>query len=102
LTLGELRRGVASLPSSAKGTWLESWPQDVLGRFRGRLLPVDEAVAERWGLMVADAEAAGKTLPGLDSLIAATALEHRMVLVIRDTSEFAVSGVQMLNPWMDS
>ena len=99
LTLGELRRGVAGLPSSAKRSRLESWLQDVLVRFHGRLLPIDEAVAERWGVMVADAEAAGKTLPGVDSLIAATAFEHRMVFVTRDTSELEISGVQLLNPW---
>jgi predicted nucleic acid-binding protein len=102
ITLGELRRGVASLTSSVKRTRLESWLQDVMLRFRGRLLPVDEAVAERWGVMVADAEAAGRTLPGSDSLIAATALEHRMVFVTRDAGELAISGVQLLNPWLGS
>lgn len=99
LTLGEIRRGIASLPVSARRTRLESWFHEVLVRFENRILPVNEAVADRWGIMMARSEAAGRTLPGVDSLIAATALEHNLTFVTRDTSELAISGVQLLNPW---
>jgi toxin FitB len=99
LTLGEIRRGIESLPSSTRKTRLEIWLQDVLVRFRNRVLPVDGAVADRWGVMTSRAETAGRTLPGVESLIAATALEHGLTFVTRDTGELAITGVKLLNPW---
>jgi predicted nucleic acid-binding protein len=101
LTIGEIRRGIESLPLSAKRSRLELWLQDVYRRFVGRILPVDEAVAERWGEMTARAEAMGRTLPGTDSLIAATALEHNLTFVTRDANELATTGVRLFNPWKD-
>ncbi len=99
LTLGELKRGIAGLPASARRARLEGWFATLLERFGGRILPIDQAVADRWGVMVALAESAGKTLPGVDSLLAATALQHNLTLVTRDTSELAITGVQLFNPW---
>lgn len=99
LTLGEIRRGIVSLPSSARRVRLELWCQQLLLRFRDRVLPVDEAVAERWGLITARTEAAGRPLPAVDSLIAATALHYNLTFVTRDTGELAITGVQLLNPW---
>ena len=56
-------------------------------------------VADRWGRMVA---AAGRPLPAIDSLLAATALAHDLVLVSRNTKDFAGLPVRVFNPWADS
>ncbi len=50
MTLGEIRQGVAALPQGRKRTRLETWLDiDLQSRFAGRILAVDEAVADRWG-----------------------------------------------------
>jgi predicted nucleic acid-binding protein len=64
--------------------------------FAARLLPIDGAVAHQWGQLLAEA---GRSLPAIDSLLAATALHHNLVLVTRNLKDFAGLPVQVLNPW---
>ena len=64
--------------------------------FAGRLLAVCAAVADRWGYLQARA---GRPLPAIDSLLAATAMQHGLVLVTRNVRDVADLGVQVLNPW---
>ena len=101
LTLGEIRKGIQRLgPGSRRGR-LESWLQvDLRARFQGRILPIDEATADRWGAISADAAARGRPVPVVDGLIAATALHHNLTLVTRDGSDVAGTGVSTLNPWV--
>lgn len=100
MTLGEIRHGVAALLQSRKRTMLETWLEvDLQSRFAGRVLPVDEAVADRWGWILAQSQAKGMTLPVVDCLLAATALQHRLTVVTRNVSHFDVAGVSVLNPW---
>ena len=102
LTLGELRKGIQRLPDSHKRVRLENWlDADLKLRFAGRWLPVDEEVAERWGLVTADAVRRGAVVPVLDGLIAATALVHGMTVVTRNTADIHSTGVLFLNPWED-
>lgn len=100
MTLGEIRQGVTALPQSKKRTRLETWLEvDLLTRFAGRILAIDQAVADRWGRIMADAQARGLTLPVVDAMLAATALEHNLTAVTRNVSDFAVSGLSIINPW---
>lgn len=100
LTLGEIRRGIASLPQSRRRATLEAWlDKDLNARFEGRILPVDQDVADRWGLLTAAARTAGRVLPVIDGLLAATALEHNLTLVSRDTGQIPSLGVAVFNPW---
>ena len=63
LTLGEIRKGVAALPQSRRRSQLEAWlEQDLQVRFAGRILPIDAAVADRWGSLAADAKRKGRTI----------------------------------------
>lgn len=96
LTLGKIRKGVASQPDRKRQTLLDNWFQDLLIRFSGRILPVDQAVADRWGQMTGSAKS---PLPVIDSLLAATALHHNLILVTRDTRAVLATGVSLLNPW---
>jgi predicted nucleic acid-binding protein len=64
--------------------------------FAARLLPIDAGVAHQWGQLLAEA---GRSLPAIDSLLAATALHHNLVLVTRNLKDFAGLPVQVLNPW---
>jgi predicted nucleic acid-binding protein len=73
--------------------WLEV---ELPNYFLGRLLAVDAHTADRWGRLLASA---GRPLPAVDSLLAATALQHDLTLVTRNTADFAGTGVRLINPW---
>lgn len=100
LTLGEIRRGIAALPQSRRRATLEAWlDKDLRARFEERILAVDQEVADRWGLLTAVARNSGIVLPVIDGLLAATALEHNLTLVTRDTGHIPSMGVAVFNPW---
>ena len=71
-------------------------------RFSGRLLPIDMEVVLAWGELTAALEKRGGSMPAIDSLIAATALEARLTLVMRNEDDLAHSGVTLINPWAPS
>jgi len=60
------------------------------------LLSIDARIADIWGKLAANA---GRALPAIDSLLAATAIAHQLVLVTRNVKYFAGLGVDVLNPW---
>jgi predicted nucleic acid-binding protein len=100
LTIGEIRKGIALQANASRRSAIETWLEKALRpRFAGRILPVDEAAAERWGVISAAASRAGSRIPVIDGLIAATALQHNLTLVTRNVSDVAGTGVPVLNPW---
>lgn len=102
LTLGEIRKGIASLSDASRRVTLEAWlNSDLTFRFAERILPIDRAVADRWGRLAADAASAKSPLPVIDGLLAATALDQNLTLVTRNTRDIAVTGVSVFNPWSD-
>lgn len=101
LTLGEIRKGTARLPAGPKRRRLERWLEtDLRERFAGRIIGIDDEIADLWGRMQAAAESRGQTLPTLDSLLAATAAARGLVLVTRNVDNFAASRVEVQNPWV--
>src|ERR1700683_3689127 len=100
LTLGEIRKGFAGLPQSRRRTRLETWLELALhARFSGRILPIDAAVADRWGLLTAEAKRKGRSLSVINGLLAATALQHNLTIVSRNVGNFANTPAQLLSPW---
>jgi len=100
LTLGEIRKGIERDDANTdaarrrdQNDWLE---QDLPTFFLGRILSVDATVADQWGHLQA---LAGGTLPAIDSLLAATALQHHLTLVTRNVKDFADLGIDIINPW---
>lgn len=99
LTLGEIRKGVEYVADAERRAALVDWLEiDIPARFAGRLLPVDATVVDCWGRLQASA---GRPLPTIDSLLAATALAHQLVMVTRNARDFQGLGVTVLNPWED-
>ena len=99
LTLGEIRKGIELVVDSKRKLRLLDWLEVELPKFfAGRTLPVDFAVADRWGRLQADAE---RPLPAIDSLLAATALHHNLRVVTRNARDFAFPGLEVINPWSD-
>ena len=100
LTLGEIRKGLAGLAQGKRRTRLESWLEvELQTRFAGRILPVDTAIADRWGVIATEAKRRGKALSVIDGLLAATALHYNLTVVSRNASDFMGVQVQVLNPW---
>ena len=100
ITLQELEIGVllAELRDPPEGKVFRSrLVSHVLPAFENRVLPVDVAVSLRSAqLHVPDPK------PFRDGLIAATALVHNMTVVMRNTTDFELTGVQLINPWLAS
>lgn len=100
VTVGELRRGAALLPLGKKRSDLERWiADDMLQRFRNRILSVTVAIADRWGTRDAQCKLRGTPLNTADGMIAATAFEHDLTVVTRNVKDFAGVGVTVFNPW---
>lgn len=103
LTLGEIRKGVVLLPRSARRNSLEAWLSKELPiRFSNRILSVDQEVADRWGNLSGLTSARGVHVGVIDGLLAATAIEHNLTMVTRDTRDVAATGVALFNPWTDT
>jgi toxin FitB len=96
VTIGEIERGIESQrrrdPAFAEK--LAAWLDAVLRTYEGRILPMDIAVARRWGRL---SQQIGNK--GLDLAIAATALEHGLTVVTRNVSDFAPTAVSVLDPF---
>ena len=100
LTIGEIRKGIAALATGKQRTRLETWIElELKTRFNERILPIDEEVAERWGVIAAQAKAAGRPLAVIDGLLAATALHYNLTIVTRNTADFAETNVSIVCPW---
>lgn len=97
LTLGEIRKGIERIEDGNRKQALLDWLEMELPHyFVGRLLGIDAQTADRWGRLMASA---GRPLPAIDGLLAATALQHDLTLVTRNTKDFEGLGVVLINPW---
>ncbi|MER9403737.1 type II toxin-antitoxin system VapC family toxin [Mesorhizobium caraganae] len=98
ITLGAIERGIIKLRKvdSEKATRLDLWLRELRRDNADRILAVTEDVALAWGRITA-----GRTRGSADTLIAATALVHDLILVTRNVTDFDDTGVTVLNPWDD-
>lgn len=97
ITIEEIRFGLELLPKGKRRRELESWLEDrVLRRFSGRILPVEERVADKCGKVFAAAKLAGDNLDMGDVLIAATASVHNLKVVTLNRKHFERLGVELV------
>lgn len=96
LSLGEIRRGIElRRPKDAKAAGaLERWLLGLEAHYTERILPITAAISDGWGRLCLK-----QPLPVTDGLIAATALQHKLTVVTRNTADFQRSGVNTLNPF---
>ena len=100
VSLGEFLKGITILPEGRRRDELKQWLEGTLRPwFSGRILPVNESIAERWGILAGQCQLRGTPLRVADGFIAATALEHSFTVVTRNVKDFAGLGVSVLNPW---
>lgn len=97
LTLGEIRKGVEMLPNSKRKEKLLLWLElELPAWFEDRILIIDQHVANMWGYLQSTAK---RSLPAIDSLIAATALHYELRLVTRNEKDFQYPNLQVINPF---
>jgi predicted nucleic acid-binding protein len=97
IVLGEIRFGIHLLPSGNRRRRLERW------FFQGikniGCLPWEASTGLRWAKLLADLRKKGLAMPVKDSLIAATALVHDLIIVTRNVNDFKKAGVKVINPF---
>jgi toxin FitB len=100
VSLGEFRKGLTLMPAGTRRSALEQLiGQRIPEWFAGRILPVTSSIAERWGELEAHRQRTGRPISVPDAQIAATALEHQLTLVTRNTKDFQGLNLPLVNPW---
>ena len=100
VTLAEIRFGIELLNDAGRRAELNDWlVHKVRPMFEQRVLEVTEDIMFKWRLLVEDGRKAGHTFSQPDLILAATALEHGLTLVSRDTSDYEKARVPVVNPW---
>lgn len=96
VTIGEIERGIVlqRAKDAAFAEALESWLDRTIQLYGDRILAVDTGIARRWGAL-----SARIGNDGADLLIAATALEHGLTIVTRNTRHFEPTGVAVVDPF---
>ncbi len=100
ITIGEIVKGIEKLPEVQRKANLRHWlEEELLVRFRDRLVPLDADVLITWGKLTARLETESRKLPAIDSLLAASALHGGFILVTRNEADFEGAGISLHNPW---
>lgn len=96
LTFGEVRKGIEQVRpwDENRARDLDLWLAGLVAQYGGRIVPVDEAIAEQWGRL----EARGP-VPFVDGMIAATALVRGWIVATRNVADFESCGVETYNPF---
>ena len=102
VTFAEIRYGIEAVGDPIRRAELSDWlMHKVRPMFDQRVLEVSEDVMFKWRLLVEDGCKAGHTFSQPDLIIAATALHHGLTIVTRDTGDYKLARVTLLNPWVD-
>ena len=102
VTFAEMRYGIETITDSSRRAELNDWlVHKVRPMFDQRVLEVSEEVMFKWRLLVEDGRKAGHTFSQPDLIIAATALHHGLTVVTRDTGDYQLARVALVNPWLD-
>lgn len=101
LTVAEIEQGIAQTDSVARARKLQKWlVESVLPMFSLRILGIDLEHARSWGRAQGQARRLGRTAAVIDSLLAATAKAHGLILVTRNVKDFADFDIEVVNPWI--
>ncbi len=101
VTFAEIRFGIELVTDVGRRRELNDWlEQKLRPMFEGRALGINEDVMLKWRLLVEEGRKSGHTFSQPDLIIAATALHHGLTIVSRDTREYELANVPVLNPWI--
>lgn len=104
LSIGEIQKGVDKLGSQENKhkRILENWLMgELIPRFENRLLKLDTETSLIWGKLCGQDQKKGLLLPAIDTLLAASAIQHHLILVTDNIKDFITTGVRLFNPCLD-
>jgi predicted nucleic acid-binding protein len=101
IAIAEIKKGLYKIRASQPERFqtLTQWLNKLEIKFTDRVLPLTDDVLDDWAEISAYAELQGQKLATMDSLIAATAHRHKLVLVTRNIEDFNITSLQVLNPY---
>jgi predicted nucleic acid-binding protein len=103
VTFAEIRFGIELVKDTSRRMELNDWlTHELRPMFENRLLEITGDIMLKWRLLVDEGRKAGHTFAQPDLIIAATALEHGLTIVSRDTKEHAKAKAAVVNPWTAS
>jgi len=97
IVLGEIEYGIGLTPSTRKRAELQKWLANGLSRLR--IVNIDLDTASIWAALLVRLRKKGKTMPIKDSLIAASAIQHKLTIVTRNTTDFLHTGTKLIDPF---
>ncbi|MEY3881302.1 MAG: hypothetical protein RIQ94_2098 [Pseudomonadota bacterium] len=102
ITIAEIKKGLYKIQTTQPDRFdkLENWLFSVEEKFNRRILPITENILDKWAEISANAELNGGKLAVMDSLIAATAYEHKLTLVTRNVDDFKRTPIEIINPYI--
>lgn len=100
VTLAEVWFGIARLPDGRRKQALLTAASEIFSAFADQILPVDTAAAEHYAVIASSRERAGKPITGFDALIAAVCRSQGAALATRNVSDFAGTGIEIIDPWL--
>lgn len=103
LTLAEYDKGIENLPADDQNRYRYAAYRDALEeRFSGRVLSLGDNVVRRWGAISGRVKLATRHAPSvIDTMLAATAIEHDLYFVTRNVKDIVLTGAAVFNPWQD-
>jgi hypothetical protein len=103
VTFAKIRNGIETLGDPIRRAGLNDWLlQRLRPMFAQRVLELSEDVMFKWRLLVEEGRKVGHTFSQPDLIVAATALQHGLTVVTRDTGDYKLARVPLLNPWVDA
>lgn len=102
VSIGEIQAGISKLKQNEqeKKNIFENWLlADLIPRFKRRILEIDLKTCSTWGQIRSEAQKKGYVLPSIDALIAASAVQHQLVLVTENIQDFKHTTIPLLNPF---
>lgn len=101
IAIGEIKKGLYKIRATQPERFhvLKQWLDKLEIKFSGRILPLTDDVLDDWAEISAQAELQGRKLSVMDSLIAATAHRHNLVLVTRNVEDFNIPSIKVVNPY---
>lgn len=100
IILGEIRFGILLVPKGKRRVRLEQW--FAAGVQQLQCLAWEAQTGLRWAALLAGLRVSGRSMPIKDSLIAATALVHELVVATRNRADFETAGVNVIDPFSGS
>ena len=102
ITFAEIRYGIETVQDPIRRAELHDWlTHKMRPLFEQRVLEVSEDIMFKWRLLVEEGRKTGHTFSQPDLIIAATALHHGLTVVTRDTADYRLARVPLLNPWVE-